>query len=511
MWLAFLAAGGALLWLWLASEGIIPDVRDKCIICAAIGLPLGCTLIPFYRSVSRKLANLKEQIAAKKKQGWQQMSTLNSLYDWDITPRLIEATVPRLEFDPYFTSGRLDQLQKQYGWDNSFCDEKSVIFAQSGVINGNPFVFGQYVEMEWGTKTYEGTREISWTTYERDSDGKRRAVHHSETLHAYVTEPIPEYKEQKMLVYGNDAAPNLAFSREPSGLTGRENALSGKIKKAWRLNRLKAFSRNLDDDSNFTLMGNHEFETWFHAKDRDNEVEFRLLFTPVAQTQMLALMKDDKIGYGDDFAFVKQYKINVLFSAHLSEGEIDTDPSRFHDWNFEEAKIRFLSFNIKYFRNVYFALAPLLAIPLYQQTRTHEEIWKDVLKHREASSWEQESIANYHGYERFQHPKCVTRCILKTRVVERKQDESVVAVTAYGYRGEKRVTVKKVWGGDGAYHSVPVEWIEYLPVSRTSNMCVSNEGEPSDSFIQRAEASKSSAYRRNILSFLAGGQGSGDS
>ena len=40
-------------------------------------------------------------------------------------------------------------------------------------------------------------------------------------------------------------------------------------------------------------------------------MEFRLLFTPVAQMQMLALMKDNEVGYGDDFTFLKDHKVNL--------------------------------------------------------------------------------------------------------------------------------------------------------------------------------------------------------
>ena len=183
-------------------------------------------------------------------------------------------------------------------------------------------------------------------------------------------------------------------------------------------------------------MGNHEFETWFHAKDRDNEVEFRLLFTPVAQMQMLGLMKDTKVGYGDDFTFVKRRKINVLFSRHLNDAAIDTDPDRFRSWDYDSAAKTFMSFNERYFKDAYFSLAPLLAIPLYQQTRTHEDIWKGVVGRPASSFWEHEAVANYHGEEAFRHPGCITRSILKTHVVRRDDGESTVAVTAYGYSGE---------------------------------------------------------------------------
>ena len=137
--------------------------------------------------------------------------------------------------------------------------------------------------------------------------------------------------------------------------------------------------------------------------------------------------------------------------------------------------------------------------------RTHEDIWKGVLDGRPSSFWEHESVANYHGEDKFAHPNCITRNILKTQVVQRENGESTIAVTAHGYRGEDRIDYKEVYGGDGRWHDVPVPWTEYLPVQRTSNMCLSESGAPSDTFARRASSSSASAYRRSILSFLESG------
>jgi hypothetical protein len=92
---------------------------------------------------------------------------------------------------------------------------------------------------------------------------------------------------------------------------------------------------------------------------------------------------------------------------------------------------------------------------------------------------------------------------MKTRIVNREDGESTKAVAAYGHRGVKRVDYESVYGGDGRWHDVPVPWTEYLPVQRTSNMCICEKDTPSDIFRQRAAASGDSAYRRSILSFLA--------
>ena len=485
--------------LFLVANGE-QDARVGFAAGAVSGLGFGIWMTTLFCSAGEIVKRLKSAVEQAKAVAWRQMEPLNALYTWDLTMKLIEETVPRLQFDPFFTARRLNDLKRIYGWDDAFNEDKSIVFAQSGVINGNPFLFGEYMEMEWGTETYTGTLDIEWEEEEEDAEGNVHTVTKYETLTASVEKPIPRYSKQKVLIYGNDAAPNLTFSRKPSGFD--DDDLFDGIRKKWRLSRLKSKSRDLDDGSNFTLMTNHEFETWFHAKDRDNEVEFRLLFTALAQTQMMALMQDRQVGFGDDFVFVKEHKLNYILPRHLMDANIDTAPEHFFHWDYDGAATNFIKFNEKYFRDVYFALAPLLAIPLYQQTRTHEEIWKGVVDAEESSFWEHEATANYHGEDRFKHPDCITENILKTRLVSRQDGVSRVKVTAYGYRGEDRVDYEEVYGGDGAWHSVPVEWVEYLPVERTSDMYLSEASKPIKEFNDAFDASPAAVYRRAIRSFL---------
>ncbi len=442
----------------------------------------------------RKLIdNLKLQIKRKIENAYEQMRPLNELYTWDIPVKLIEQTVPRLAFDPYFTLERLVDLKRLFGWDDSFNEDKSILFAQSGVINGNPFVFGEFLEMSWGEKTYTGYKTISWRVRERDANGKWCTVTKTQTLSASVVKPIPEYSKDKILIYGNDAAPNLSFSRAPSSLSNAGDGFFANFKKRRVLKELQKFSENLDDDSDYTLMANHEFETLFYAKNRDNEVEFRLLFTALAQEQMLQLMKDDQIGYGDDFSFAKCGKINALRSEHLSAFSLSTDPQNFYDWDFDRAHLNFKNFNENYFKNLYFSLAPLLSIPLYQQTRTYEDIYKDVIS-TPSSFWEHEAIANYYGDEYFRHSSCVTQNILKTEVVSEDGEFTKIRVTANGFRGVTRHEHIPVWGGDGRSHNVTVEWIEYLPVEKNSYMYVSESPELSEDFLRASPILRRSVY-----------------
>ena len=348
-----------------------------------------------------------------------------------------------------------------------------------------------------------------------DADGKTRLVRRTQTLTASVTKPMPVYSQDVLLIYGNDAAPNLTFTRSPSSLSSDGNGFFARARLKGQVKSLERFSRNLDDQYGYTIMGNREFEALFETRDRSDEVEYRLLFTPLAQKQMLELLRDKSVGYGDDFFFIKANKINVVRAYHLSDADLDTDPAKFADFDFESVKSKFLSFCENYFKATYFALAPLLSIPLYQQTRTHADIYKDVYGRR-SSFWEHESLANYLGETRFRHPQSVTRNILKTNVSRRDGDVSTIAVTAYGFRTERRVDTVSVRANNGRYYDVDVEWDEYLPVSRTSEIRASErEGMTKPQFSEALRTSEDwqnffrnwgadgsgAAFRRSIVSF----------
>lgn len=491
-------AGGVYAWM------VHPDPKmNQGIGGAIIAVVLMFCALSSRRGTASKLREVEGRIRALREQAWTQMEPLNRLYTWDIPVKLIEATVPRLAFDPFFTAARLDELRGHFGLDDAFNEGRSVVFAQSGVINGNPFAFGDLLEMDWGERTYEGSLEISWTEWEEDAEGRAHLVRRSETLHASVTKPVPVYQNRKILVYGNDAAPDLTFTRMPSELSDDGDGFFARWRKNREVKKLQKFSRNLDDDSQYTLMANHEFEALFQTMDRNNEVQYRLLFTALAQTQMLALLKDREVGYGDDFSFIKAGRINQIEPAHLATAPIDTDPARFRSWDADAAEKFFCAFNEKYFKDLYFTLAPLLVIPLYQQTRTHEDLWRGVIG-SPSSFWEHESVANYYGESRFRHPDCVTRSILKTHVAERQNGVSRVDVTAYGFRTVTRIHYESVHGGDGYWHDVPVEWDEYLPVQQTKSICLAEGGQPLDEeFRQRQEQSPSAVFRRSIHSRLA--------
>lgn len=464
---------------------------------------------------SALLKQLEQACKAKCAEGWDQMAPLNRLFDWDIVARLMQKTVPRIAFDPYFSNGRMEELRNSFGWSGELGDAHSIVFSHSGVLNGNPFILARSLAHWMGSKTYHGSLRISWTEEVRNSDGTWRTETRHETLRASVERPFPEYDNQTFIVFGNEAAPDLVFSRSPSKLSKLEDGFFDKMKKNRAIKKLEAKSRDIGEGKTFTVMANREFDALFDATDRNHEVQFRLLFTPLAQQEMLKLLKDSHVGYGDDFAFEKSRMINVVEPAHMRNTDIGGAPEKFRAYELAHARKFFNDYHNDFLRSFYFGIAPLLAIPLYQQHRPHSDIYKDTYASK-SCFWEHEAIANYHGETKFKHPDCVTRSILKTASHNEADGSQTVRVTASGYGSVERVAYVRVRGGDGCHHEVPVHWSEYFDVQRDSDMLVREKMPPSgeggnsgaDSeeatlhkvFLQRGVEYQNAILRRSIVS-----------
>lgn len=481
------------------------------IVLIAIGIATALLLLfwkiqPLIKRLKSERNGLIEKTTKLEKEAWQQMAPLNRLYDWDILTRMMTQTVPKLEFDSYFTTQRLADLQEVYGWDGTFNQERSVIYSHSGLINGNPFVLCRTRKMEMGTKTYYGHKTIYWTTRERGSDGKMHTVQHSETLTASVTAPYPGYYEKTRLIYGNTAAPDLKFYRKQSGLANCEGSLSYR----WQRRKLRKKSRDLTNND-FAMMTNEEFEVAFDTSNRNSNQQYALLFTPLAQANMLKLLKDNSASYGDDFDFEKNCMINTILPDHIQSIDLDMNPHQYQNFDYDKAEKDFYDINAQYFRAIYFCFAPLLCVPMYQQIRSQENIYgRDMQRH--SAFWEHEALANFWGQDHFKHPQCVTDCILKTKKEQTSGDSSSVTVYAYGYRVEQRISYITKWGGDGRTHKVPVYWDEYLPVTGKRRMDIAEDNHYDDAKANQHQRiahvtdvlkdSGMDVYRRHIVSKL---------
>lgn len=451
-------------------------------IVSYIGVPLSFALSALFiylivtkiNKAIKNLANIikKEQdiLETNLKMAWSQMASLNSLFDWNMTGELIEKTIPLLDFDPYYRAERADYMFNKYGVPPSLSKDQSVEFVQSGQIFGNPFLLMRVLKHNLGTKTYTGTLTITWTET-MTVNGKTQVVTRTQTLTASVTKPCPYYHDQEMVLYCNDAAPNLSFTRNPSKANGMSDKEIERYVRRKEDELAKKTRKALEKGKNFQAMSNSEFELLWGAYDRDNELEYRLLFTPLAQTELLNIIKDKKVGFGDDFTFKKEKQVNYVIPGHLQSFDLDASPDNYQHYDLEVIRKRFNDYNNEYFRHFYFAMAPILAIPLYQHHKSHEYIYRDVYPQKMAS-YDHEAHVNALNSAQLVHPESRTRNILKTEVIGRDGDLDKVLVTSYGYKTINRTDYVPMRGGDGRMHSVPVHWVEYIPVEHNSKVYI---------------------------------------
>ena len=254
---------------------------------------------------------------------------------------------------------------------------------------------------------------------------------------------------------------------------GLPEALKGK---SAAVEEAKKAEKSIGTDHPFTPMGNDEFECLFNALDRDNDVEFRLLFTPLAQQNMVDLLEDPE-PYGDDFNFYKRKKINVIASTHSQSFDYSADPENFIGYDGAEMKQRFVTYCDSFIKSLFFDLAPLLSIPLYQMHKSRDYIYKNTYP-RNITSFEQEALANGLSPETFRPATAdpTVPSILKVRQLEKEGKSDLVEVEATAFETYRMVDYVPVMGGDGRSHNVPVPWIRYEPVSKITPMAIKEVG-----------------------------------
>jgi hypothetical protein len=238
----------------------------------------------------------------------------------------------------------------------------------------------------------------------------------------------------------------------------------------------------VNDD--FMSMSNTDFEVLFDALNRTHEVQFRTLFTPLAQTNMVDLILS-KIGYGDDFHFFKNKRTNTIITNHSQSRNLLLNPAEYTSYSFDIIKEKFTYANAEFFKAVYFDFAPLLAIPIYQDKPVHSlkpiPDYTQTYAHREC-----ESISNRVNLENIAHPRTKTNVILKSTYINSKDGTDEICVDAYSYDIENRVDFVSVFGGDGYFHNVAVPWDEYIPLQAQNNFYVSgSDNAPIGSILAR--------------------------
>lgn len=399
-----------------------------------------------------------------------EMAPLNALFDDVDTFRLIEKTMPEVSFDRRYSPEQRQLLTEDYDYEPIQSDNISVTDTLSGKLFGNPFLFERHNVMTVGTHTYTGTLTIRWTETYRDSKGNVSRRTRTQVLTASLVKPKPYYKTETHLGFGSLAAPDLTFTREGNHVEDlSERRRERKVKRGEKKLQRKA-QKAISKGGTFQEMVNTEFDVLFGATDRNHEVQFRLMYTPLAQQNTLDLITTET-GYGDDFDFFKKKKYNVIKSDHAQSWQMKVTAAHYRSYDIDDARARFVGFNENYFKSVFFDFAPLMAVPAYQDEPVHSMKTPDAVKSN-YTAYEHEVLANAIGASVFKHPKSATDAILKTAPIRSAGNVDRVAVTAYSFRAEPRLDFVPVLGGDGRMHAVPVNWIEYIPIVNQSDMAV---------------------------------------
>jgi hypothetical protein len=434
---------------WYADAGV----------AAALVIAIVASLLLLPRIVARhgSLKALHAQIQTKSAEAERQLAPLRHLLTGNIFPALMSQTMPVIQFDRRMSQGFLENLHTHFGWTDVFNTDRSIQFVHCARLRGNPVLIVRSVRHWIAPMRYDGSLRIDWTESDRTPNGEVRTISRTETLSASIYRPYPYFCDETHILFFSQAAPDLSFSRaSPSDLGAQ-------------------FSRLLDGTKGATRMANRKFDELFAASDIDHEVQFRLLFTPLAQEEMVKILKDQTAGFGPEFSFHKDRMVCRIWSKALEKVDLRGVFSGSATADLDAWRRSFVDQQYALFRAIYAALAPLLAIPLFQQLAPR---WNSEAERArpEPCFWELEAIANEIGEKRFRHSASETRNLLKVRTTFSHANMQDATVTAHGFRSEARTAHERVRGGDGQWHDVPVQWKEYFPVANMSALRVGDRG-----------------------------------
>lgn len=416
------------------------------------------------------LNELKTKHQTKVNEAWKLLEGLRNGLNFKQFVDFVNSLETSIKLDYEVDYKKLMAIKNNYNIDWEFSKKESIVDVFTGSIAKNPFVRVLISREQIRDYVYEGHRVVTWTERVRGSDGKSHTVTRSQTLTATYTAPAPFYDTYSMIIYGNGAAPNLSFSRNPSGLEKDhdEKDVEKLVKK--RSAEIEDLAEKaVKEGKNFTALTNNEFDALFYAVDRNNETEFRLLFTPLAQQNMIELICATDT-YGDDFSFVKRNMMNYIVSYH-SLASINFDYTKYYNfYDYSLLKEDYINSINSAFYSLYFDLAPILAIPLYQMNEAH---FDDRIKDEIITDYEAEAFANHMDGKLFIHPAAKTKQILKLSKMNNYKNSKQYRVSSYAYDQIPQVVYIPVLCQNGRTYDVPVQWFRYDELNRETNVAIS--------------------------------------
>ena len=436
---------------------------------------------PRIRALKAEIERADQRIEELYELALSQMAPLNALFTDRDSLRIIEQTMPLVSFAPCFTAQQEANMVTNYDFEAESEENGSTVDLLAGEYNGNPFLFENRLCHTMGTELYHGYKTIRWSERYRGSDGKMHTRTRTQSLHATVQKPKPFFTSQVRLQYCAQGGPELSFTRDATNLDEKnERQIERYVKKGEKRLKKKT-DKAIGKNQSFTSMSNTDFEVLFDALDRTHEVQFRTLFTPLAQTNMVDLIRS-QTAYGDDFHFIKKKRTNTIITEHSQGRAITVPASAYVSYSYDYTKECFIGRNTEFFKQVYFDFAPLLAIPLYQERPVHSlqpiPDCPHAYSHREC-----EALSYAVSTEYTVHPSTKTQAILRSVPVRSEGGVDEICIKSFSYDIVPRVDYVSVHGDDGRWHSVPVPWDDYIPLTSSHSFFVASEALAAEHFI----------------------------
>ena len=456
------------------------------------------------KQLNKSIKEIETELVLKKEECYSQVNPLLSLFESNTANKIVTEIIPTLVLDKNFKIERYADLVENFEMPTKLQNNFSTKDIISGEILGNPFIIIKSLCNRVIDQKYTGSLTVSWEETYRDSNGERKTRTVSQTLHASIIKPKQIFEDKIDLIYGNDAAEHLHFSREPKFIHEfSEKKLAKYVKKSEK--ELKKKTENaIKTGQTFLEMGNSEFDVLFGALNRDNEVEFRVLFTPIAQRNILEVLKDKD--FGDDFAFRKINKLNNV--SNQNDWILNIDKSYYEDFSYEIIKEKYYDINKRYLNNFYRLFLPILAIPVYHQHKAQKYIYQEKYNYN-YNPYTSEAAANLLGAELFSHEESNTPSILKTKTLRVEGDADLIEVISQSYKAVERTEYVSMRAGDGRVYNVPVNWIDYVPLAAKGRMELKkldieeNEFEKSlDQEFYKSTENKRYIYKNNIFAMF---------
>lgn len=428
----------------LLSPAAIYSIFASCILVAVGFLVLIVLTSVFLSKKSKKfkstISNFEEVIKTKIQEAFVKLHDFYRAFNYSQVYSQIQAQIPEIEFLKSADTNFVKYVEKNFDPVYVPSSTSMLVNYKAGYFYKNPFIVGMYKEMNMVPHTYTGSLAISYYT---GFGEHRRLV--SETLHATLVKPKPEYKYIAVNSLYANAVPELEFEKAP--VLDYNPAKHDKYIKQAEKMLAQIEKKNAD----FTPMSNTEFEALFPVTKRSSEQKYRAFFGQVAQQNLINFAKT--LTSGRNYTYSKSHNTNEVALRELSES-FDLNPLDFVDYDLTAFLSKYQEYAKVLSASLYDSFIPYLSNPVLLEGNISKqpEYTKtpSILEHLAL-------LTKFKNIELLPNEAGIDEYILEPL----PEYENVCKV--HSFKAVPRVDYVVVNAGDGP-HQVPVNWTEYIPV-----------------------------------------------